>query len=288
MAALVDQSLPHDEYEIIIVDNGSGDLTWDTLREFARSSPARLAVTMLPQNRGPGGGRNHGFTFVRAPYVAITDDDCLPTPGWLAAMLASLEQGCAVTQGQVHADPSDRDTAGPWNHTKWITSPTPFFETCNVAYRISAVTAVGGFDETDPLTAQVSGRAFGEDALLAWRVQEAGGQATFAKDSLVYHRNIPADFGDWLDGQRNLVGFAGLGNQQPACGAVVLAPLLPGARNRIVRPGGGQPGCRRGDASTLGGRRCPAMGAPTMARCQTPSRGQPKPWRGAAGSVGGG
>jgi glycosyltransferase involved in cell wall biosynthesis len=215
MAGLADQSLPHDEYEVVIVDNGSGDDTWDALRVLAHNSPVRLVVTTLEQNRGPGGGRNYGFSLVRAPFVAITDDDCLPTRGWLAAMLASLEQGGEVTQGQVHADPADRDTAGPWNHTKWITVPTPFFETCNVAYRTSAVQAVGGFDESDSLTAQVSGRAFGEDALLAWRVQEAGGRATFTTDSLVYHRNIPSDFRDWLDGQRNLVGFPGLGNRSP-------------------------------------------------------------------------
>jgi glycosyltransferase involved in cell wall biosynthesis len=215
MASLADQSLPHDEYEVIIVDNGSGDRTWATLQEFARTSPARLAVTTLAENRGPGGGRNQGFTLVRAPFLAITDDDCLPTPTWLAAMLATLEQGIEVTQGQVEPDPTDRDTAGPWDHTKWILEPTPFFETCNVAYRTSSVQAVGGFDETDSLTAQVSGRAFGEDALLAWRVQEAGGRASFARASLVYHRNIPADFGDWLDGQRNLVGFPGLGNRSP-------------------------------------------------------------------------
>jgi glycosyltransferase involved in cell wall biosynthesis len=215
VAALVDQTLPVEDFEIIVVDNGSGDRTWDILQEHARTSPARLAVTTLAQNRGPGGGRNHGLSFVRAPYVAITDDDCLPTPGWLAAMLASLEQGIEVVQGQVEADPADRDTAGPWDHTKWILLPTPFFETCNVAYRTSSVQAVGGFDETDSLTAQVSGRAFGEDALLAWRVQEAGGRAAFTQDSLVYHRNIPATFADWLHGQRNLVGFPGLGNRSP-------------------------------------------------------------------------
>jgi GT2 family glycosyltransferase len=215
LTALIEQSLPHDEYEVVIVDNGSGDTTWETLKDLVRHAPGRIAVTTLDQNRGPGGGRNHGFSFVRAPYVAITDDDCLPTPGWLAAMLATLESGSDVIQGQVHANPADRDVAGPWDHTKWITVPTPFFETCNVAYRTAAVAAVGGFDEKDSLTAQISGRAFGEDALLAWRVQEAGGKAMFAEDSLVYHRNIPANFRNWLDGQRNLVGFPGLGNRSP-------------------------------------------------------------------------
>ncbi|HEX3794034.1 MAG TPA: glycosyltransferase [Acidimicrobiales bacterium] len=219
LEALVDslsaQSLPHDQYEVVIVDNGSLDTTWPLLQQLAERSPARMAVTTLPENRGPGGGRNHGFTIVRAPMAAITDDDCLPTSGWLAAMLAALESGNDVVQGQVQANPIERDGGGPWDHTKWITTPTPFFETCNVAYRVSAFRDVGGFDETDALTAQVSGRAFGEDALLAWRVHEAGGHTTFAEESLVYHRIVPATFGDWLNGQRNLVGFPGLGNRSP-------------------------------------------------------------------------
>jgi GT2 family glycosyltransferase len=213
--ALSAQSLPTQDYEIVIVDNGSGDTTWDVLRQLVSATPARLAVTTLAENRGPGGGRNHGASFVRAPYLAITDDDCLPSPGWLAAMLVALESGHDVVQGQVQADPATADRAGPWDHTKWIGRPTPFFETCNVAYRASSFAKVGGFDEHDALTAQIGGRAFGEDALLAWRVQEAGGQAQFCPESLVYHRNISASYRDWLHGQRNLVGFPGLGNRSP-------------------------------------------------------------------------
>lgn len=214
VATLLAQSLAKGSYEIVIVDNGSGDATWSRLTELMPGSPARMAIARLSENRGPGGGRNYAMTFVRAPLVAFTDDDCLPSAGWLEAMVTALERG-DVVQGQVQADPADRDASGPWDHTKWITDPTPFFETCNVGYRTGAFTAVGGFDENDPLTAQRSGRAFGEDALLAWRVQEAGGRALFAPDSLVYHRNIPANFWQWLEGQRNLVGFPGLGNRSP-------------------------------------------------------------------------
>ncbi|HEY2214437.1 MAG TPA: glycosyltransferase [Acidimicrobiales bacterium] len=214
--ALAQQSLPRSDFEIIVVDNGSSDATWKILTELVSTADVRMAVTTLDANRGPGGGRNHGITLVRAPYLAITDDDCLPTATWLQEMLAALETGAAVIQGQVNADPTDRDSSGPWTHTKWITEPTPFFETCNVGYRTEALRGVGGFDEKDELTAQTGGgRAFGEDALLAWRVQEAGGTAAFTERSLVYHRNIPADFKDWLHGQRNLVGFPGLGNRSP-------------------------------------------------------------------------
>jgi glycosyltransferase involved in cell wall biosynthesis len=215
VGALADQTLPHPEYEVVIVDNGSADATWDRLRQLVAASPARLAAVRLEENRGPGGGRNLGATLIRSPYLAFTDDDCLPTPGWLAAMLAALEDGNDVVQGRVEAAPAEQQGAGPWDHTKWITSPTPFFETCNVGYRTSAFTAVHGFDEGDSLTAQRSGRAFGEDALLAWNVQKSGGRATFTSGSVVYHRVVPSDFTGWLRDQRNLVGFPGLGNRSP-------------------------------------------------------------------------
>ena len=89
------------------------------------------------------------------------------------------ERGVEVVQGAVHAEPDGRDGMGPWDHTKWITTPTPFFETCNVGYSRAAVERVGGFDEDDPLLHPLDGRAFGEDACLAWDVQATGGEARF-------------------------------------------------------------------------------------------------------------
>jgi glycosyltransferase involved in cell wall biosynthesis len=214
LASLERQTLPSDAFEVIVVDNGSGDGTWEELVAAVKSSPLRLCATSLQANRGPGGGRNAGLALVRSPVVAITDDDCLPTPGWLEAMVTAADDGADLVQGEVHADP-DAGEAGPWDHVKWITEPTPFFETCNVAYRMSYVHKVGGFDEQDTLTAQVSGRAFGEDALLAWRLQEAGANPVFSRSSVVHHRVIPANFGDWIGDRRNLVGFPGLAVRSP-------------------------------------------------------------------------
>jgi glycosyltransferase involved in cell wall biosynthesis len=212
--ALAAQTLAFEQFEVIVVDNGSGDATSDVLAALVATTPLRLAVVSLPSNRGPGGGRNAGLALVSAPVVAITDDDCLPSPGWLAAMLDAVTDGAGLVQGEVRADPACTDP-GPWDHVKWITEPTPFFETCNVAYRMDLVRQVGGFDEHDTLTAQVSGRAFGEDALLASRLIGAGAQPVFCRQSLVYHRVIPADFAHYLRDQRNLVGFPGLGARSP-------------------------------------------------------------------------
>jgi hypothetical protein len=174
-----------------------------------------MAALRLPANRGPAPGRNAGVAASRAPLVAITDDDCLPTPGWLRGIRAAFAGGAEVVQGAVRADPSTVDRMGPWDHTIWVSPPTPFFETCNVAYRRTAFDRAGGFDEDDPLLHPPSGRAFGEDACLAWEVQRTGGRAAFAADAVVHHRCIPSTYERWLADQRELVGFPGLARRSP-------------------------------------------------------------------------
>ena len=215
LASLEAQDLDVHDYEIVIVDNGSDDDTWSWLDAHVRQSRHRLRSIRLSHNNGPAAGRNHGAEQARSEALVITDDDCLPTPGWLRGMRDSLSDGADVVQGAVDPDPAGVDGMGPWDHTKRIVRPTPFFETCNVAYRREAFVQAGGFDEEDPLLHPPNGRAFGEDACLAWAVQARGGTAGWNANAVVYHRCIPSDFGRWLADQRQLEGFPGLANRSP-------------------------------------------------------------------------
>ncbi|MDE0805240.1 MAG: glycosyltransferase family A protein [Acidimicrobiales bacterium] len=213
--ALETQDLGRSDYEVVIVDNGSTDGTWDWLSERVAASSLRIRAVRLSHNRGPAAGRNHGADQVRAPVLVITDDDCIPTAQWLRGMRDSVLEGACVVQGAVHPDPVEVDSMGPWDHTKRIVRPTPFFETCNVAYRREAFVRAGGFDEDDPLLHPANGRAFGEDACLAWAVQAAGGAAGWNPTALVHHRCIASDFARWLEDQRQLEGFPGLARRSP-------------------------------------------------------------------------
>jgi len=215
VACLEAQDLPRDEFEVVLVDNGSTDDTWSTLSALVAASPLRAVALRLDRNAGPAPGRNAGARAVRAPLIAITDDDCLPTPGWLRHVRIAFAGGADVVQGAVLPDPGDLPAMGPWDHTIWVRRPTPFFETCNVSYRRSAFERVGGFDEDDPLLHPPSGRAFGEDACLAWEVQRTGGTAAFATQALVHHRCIPSTYERWLADQRELAGFPGLAKRSP-------------------------------------------------------------------------
>ncbi|MDZ7734101.1 MAG: glycosyltransferase [Acidimicrobiia bacterium] len=135
LAALEAQDLDPATFEVVVVDNGSTDETWSQLERWLTTTPLRALGVRMSHNHGPAAGRNAGAALVRAPLLAITDDDCLPTPGWLRNLTLAFTAGADVVQGAVHADPAGRDAMGPWDHTKWIRRPTPFFETCNVAYR---------------------------------------------------------------------------------------------------------------------------------------------------------
>jgi GT2 family glycosyltransferase len=213
--SLEQQDLPPDDYEVVIVDNGSTDETWATLEELVEASPRRFLVLRVASNAGPAPGRNAGVAETRAPIVAFTDDDCIPTPGWLRHVRLAFVGDADVVQGAVAPDPADEPRMGPWDHTKRIRRPTPFFETCNVAYRRTSFDRAGGFDEDDPLLHPASGRAFGEDACLAWAVQANGGRAAFASRALVHHRCVPSTYARWLADQRELAGFPGLARRSP-------------------------------------------------------------------------
>jgi glycosyltransferase involved in cell wall biosynthesis len=214
-AALEAQTLPAEEFEVVVVDNGSGDGTWVALAALVEATPLRATAVGLEENRRAAGGRNAGAAHVRAPLLAITDDDCLPTPGWLSGLLAAFGDGADVVQGKVEPEPRQFAAAAPWDHTVWVPAPGPLFETCNVAYRRTAFDRAGGFDEGDPLFAPPTGRAFGEDAHLGWKVVRDGGRRAFAEDALVHHRVVPSTYRARLRDQRHAAGFPGLARRSP-------------------------------------------------------------------------
>jgi glycosyltransferase involved in cell wall biosynthesis len=213
VAALVDQALPAAAYEVVIVDDGSADGpggTWEVLCDLVERSPRRMRAIGTATSVGPGGGRNLGVAAARGEVLAFTDDDCLPQPGWLSALLDAIDGGADLVQGTTIPDPRGAADAGPWDRTLSVERATVFFETCNIAYRRSWFDALGGFDEDDPLTAPGGGRHFGEDAVLGARLVEAGGVAAFAGEAVVHHRWHPGSFRDHLAQRRRLVGFPGL------------------------------------------------------------------------------
>lgn len=127
------------------------------------------ARTLRSGGRGPAAARNAGWRTVGAPWVVFLDDDVRVGAAWRAELACELARAAADVggvQGIIEVPlpdgrrPTDweRNTAGLAG-ARWATA--------DMAYRLAALTAVGGFDERFP-------RAFREDADLALRVMAAG------------------------------------------------------------------------------------------------------------------
>jgi glycosyltransferase involved in cell wall biosynthesis len=211
VGALEAQDIGHDRFEVVVVDDASGDGTAAVLEQLQASSPLTLRVLHQARNAGPGPARHAGVAATTAPLVAFTDDDCLPEPGWLRGLLDAFDDPAVdVVQGSTCPPPAEQRTAGPWDHTIWVSGPSPWFETCNVAYRRSAYERAGGFDHDDPLVNPGQGTHFGEDVVLGARVLATGGRRAFAPAAVVHHRVLPGSFRGHLRERRRLELFPAL------------------------------------------------------------------------------
>jgi glycosyltransferase involved in cell wall biosynthesis len=146
--ALLAQDYPADHYEVVVVDNGSSDRTLDVLRPYP--------VTVLHEpRRGPASARNRGVDAASGQLVAFTDADCIPTRAWLAALATRFgDASTNVAAGlSLPLDPGSSAIAayaariGQYDSARLLSHPRfPHAHTANVAFRHSALRAVGGFD----------------------------------------------------------------------------------------------------------------------------------------------
>ena len=182
------QTLAAESFEVIVVDDCSGDTTVAELEALVDQVPYRLRVLCTPRNAGPAAARNIGWQATDAPVLAFTDDDCAPDAGWLEEGLAALGAHplAGVVQGRTCApDGVSIDGLTDWWVWRVVEGIEPEFMACNIFYRRATFAggegrgASGGFDEEIGW--------WGEDSAAAWRVIEAGWEAAFAADAVVVH-----------------------------------------------------------------------------------------------------
>jgi glycosyltransferase involved in cell wall biosynthesis len=180
VAALEAQTLAYERFEVLIVDNGSQDETWEQLQRLADSSAVRLRPLRIEINNGPAPARNLGWRSAKAPFVAFTDDDCVPHPDWLRQALASAlaTPDLGVLQG-VTLRPAGHHQYGANTVYRETLSPSPYFEGCNLLFPRPVLERTGGFDE--------SYQFGGEDTAAGWSAIEDGGRWLFDEACVVTH-----------------------------------------------------------------------------------------------------
>jgi glycosyltransferase involved in cell wall biosynthesis len=164
-------------FELIVVDDASSDATWDRLDELCTETPLPVMAVRLPENSGPAAARNAGWRRSRGPVVLFTDDDCVPTPGWVRSMVGSLVEADYV-QGATHPDPEQAHLDGPFSYTVEVSAPSTEFQTCNMGYRRALLERLDGFDERFRTC---------EDTDLAIRARKAGAVFGFSPQASVVH-----------------------------------------------------------------------------------------------------
>ena len=181
--ALRAQTLATDQFEVIIVDNGSSDETPEVLAQEASAGGLTLQTIRIEKSLGPAGARERGWRAGSAPVVAFTDDDCAPDPQWLEAGTAPIAgDPQVIVQGETRPDPDELNEMGPFSRTIEVKALHPAFNTCNILYSRELLERVGGFDAES-----FHGIVGGEDCDLAWRAIRAGGKPVFLAEAKVRH-----------------------------------------------------------------------------------------------------
>jgi len=181
LASLVAQSLDADEFEVLVVDNGSES----SPEEIVAGCPqARLLVETTP---GPGPARNAGVKAARGDIVAFIDADCRADKDWLrsgrARLLASPDKTILGGDFRIYRHP-DRPMTD-------IEAYESVF-----AYRFQLYIEKHGFSGTGNLVlfrkdfeaiGPFAGISVAEDIEWGGRARAAGYRFLYAPEMVVFH-----------------------------------------------------------------------------------------------------
>jgi glycosyltransferase involved in cell wall biosynthesis len=178
-------------YEILVVDDGAGDAT-------AQTVAARPGVRYAAHGgrRGLNAARNTGLRESGAELIAFVDDDVLVPPGWLEALAegARRHPEAEAFGGPIRARFEGRAPRGCGREDPPITTldlgaadrEAEAVWGANFAVRRSAVERVGEFDETIV-------RPHGDEEEWLERLRAAGGRIEYLAAAGLDHRRTAED-----------------------------------------------------------------------------------------------
>jgi GT2 family glycosyltransferase len=195
MEELSKQVVPQDvEWEVLIVDNNSGDGTRDLVLPLVEANPQRFKY-MLENRQGKSLALNTGIRAAAGDVLVFTDDDCVPDPHWLASIAGEFaaEKGIDAVGGRVELyDPSHKpftiltatERAAIISAGQLLIRPKIFG--CNMAFRRSVFDTVGEFD---PLLGPGARTGTSEDVDFLYRAFREGFTIIYCPEVLVYHNH---------------------------------------------------------------------------------------------------
>ncbi len=89
LKSLLNQSLPREEYEIIVVDGQSRDKTVKIAKKYADK-------VIQQKSKGVGGARNDGVSVSKYDLIATTDADCIVPEDWFERIIKNFENNKVI------------------------------------------------------------------------------------------------------------------------------------------------------------------------------------------------
>jgi len=193
LPAVLAQDYPR--FEVVVVDNGSSDGTITWIREHY----PEVHILRNPTNVGFALANNQGIRNTDGDYVVTLNNDTVPEPGWLQALVDAVETspevGMVASQIRFYDRPDILDSAGievdvlgtAWNRRLGeaaVDEPKGCEEVFGPSaaaalYRREMLNEIGLFDEQY--------FAYYEDVELAWRARRAGWRCLYAPRARVVH-----------------------------------------------------------------------------------------------------
>ena len=178
--ALLEQTLECDS-EILVVNDGSTDDTADIIARYSR-------VRLINQpNAGPAAARNRGADEAKGAIILFTDDDCVPAPNWLAAMVEPFSDPNVIGVKGVYRT-CQRSLIARFVQVEYedryrlMTDlrSIDFIDTYSAGFRLDYFLQMNGYDTSFPV-------ACAEDAELSYRMSARGWILKFVPSAIVYH-----------------------------------------------------------------------------------------------------
>jgi glycosyltransferase involved in cell wall biosynthesis len=176
--ACFEQTPPRDDYEIVLVNDGSTDDT-PAVIERARARATCAFVVVDQPNSGLAKGRNTGIAHSSGERIIFIDDDVLPLPNFVEEHLRTeaAHPQAIVRGGAINVESFDDLPVPLWTIKDYSGN---YFWTTNVSVPLATIREVGGFNE--------SFSEYGwEDIDVGLRLRFRGTKAVFNPKALVYH-----------------------------------------------------------------------------------------------------
>ena len=157
LAALAQQTLPPEHFELVVLENSCMDETAALLT--TAKTPYRLCVQSSQTLLSPAAARNRCAAAAAGRVLYFSDDDCLPAPETLQKHLKAQERPCVAVGGLEFISATGTEMWQPKRVNFWNLNGA------NSSVPAAAFRRFGGFDES------LSGYG-GEDIALGYALKE--------------------------------------------------------------------------------------------------------------------